>query len=66
MNMESIIKKDTALKSKDEIIALLENQKKIAAEENPACAGGGCGRMCGTNLCSKKIQGTINKINKTL
>lgn len=66
MNMESLPKKDTEPKNKEEILALLEEQKKIAEEQNPACASGGCGGMCGTVLCPKKVQGKINALKKSM
>ncbi|MDQ3076332.1 MAG: hypothetical protein M3Q34_04365 [bacterium] len=47
-----------------EDINALETLKSIAEKENPKCAVGGCGGMCGTSFCSKTIQGKINIINR--
>jgi hypothetical protein len=43
---------------------LLKSQLEIAKDKNPDCASGGCGGLCGTPLCVKKVQGAINKIQK--
>ncbi len=41
----------------------LKKGKEEAMENNPVCAAGGCGKMCGTKDCVKTWQGAINKLN---
>lgn len=47
-------------------LGLLKSQLEIAKDKNPDCATGSCGGMCGTVLCSKKVQGAINKMEKEI
>lgn len=51
------------LEQKKEVLNKMKEKAKV---NNPACADGGCGGMCGTENCSKKIQGILNRINKAL
>jgi len=68
MPSESFSPKNTELNNAEQkiMLGLLKDQLKIAAVENPECANGGCGGLCGTVLCSKKVQGAINKMEKEI
>jgi len=66
MPNESFAFNNTNHEENQKRLDLLKSQLEIAKDKNPDCASGVCGGLCGTVLCTKKVQGTINKIEKEI